>query len=504
MPPVTTNHAQLSQAALEKLAAGLSLSARPGLVILLEGDLGTGKTTFARAFLRALAGDPQLEVPSPTFSLMQSYDDLRVPAAHIDLYRLEKSGEALSLGIEDLIAGHVLLIEWPDRLGAELSPDILTIRLSGSGERRDVMLTAAGRWVQALQRAAEATSFIAAAGHGGMERQHFEGDASSRRYEILEGGGKPIILMDMPERPDGPIIKDSKTYSRIAHLAENIGAVIAVNRQLRACGYSAPEVWAHDVRRGFALIEYLGQSVYGKMTLAGFDMHEPMKAATELLADMATRKWPSAVPVEPGLSHHVPVYDAEALLIEVDLLPSWYWPYRTGEAVAPAAAREFETIWQDIVGDLERERRVWSLRDYHSPNLLWMPEREGLRRVGLIDTQDCVLGHPAYDLASLLQDARVDMPLNLTKPLLDHYCALRTAHGGFDEAGFRAAYAILGAQRSTKILGIFARLFRRDGKPAYLKHMPRVAGHLARNLAHPRLAKLKAWFDRHIPLDEVR
>ena len=142
---------------------------------------------------------------------------------------------------------------------------------------------------------------------------------------------------------------------------------------------------------------------------------------------------------------------------------------------------------------------MWTLRDFHSPNLLWMPERSGLRRVGLIDTQDCVLGHPAYDVVSLLQDARVDVEFEFADELFGYYCDLRTAAGPFDAKGFAQAFAILGAQRATKILGIFARLSKRDGKHLYLKHMPRVSRYLLRNLQHPDLAGLRMWYEKHFP-----
>ena len=158
--------------------------------------------------------------------------------------------------------------------------------------------------------------------------------------------------------------------------------------------------------------------------------------------------------------------------------------------------RQFQDLWREVLPRVLGARPVWTLRDYHSPNLLWLPEREGLARVGIIDTQDCVLGHPAYDLASLLQDARVDIDFGWADTLIGHYCALR---GGLDAKEFATAYAILGAQRATKILGIFARLSKRDGKPGYIRHMPRVARYLARNLAHAELSNLRGWFERHLP-----
>lgn len=497
-------YSNLTQDALERLASELAIWARPGFAILLDGDLGAGKSTFARAYLRALANDPALDVPSPTFSLLQSYDSLRVPAAHLDLYRLATLEDARELGIEELAESRILLVEWPDKLAGLKLGETLAIRFSGTGTLRSLTLEPLGQWTALLERNGEVSSFLATTPFSSLPRRHFEGDASARRYEILQGDPAPVVLMDMPARPDGPIIKNGKPYSRIAHLAETISAVIAVNRQLAAFGYSAPNTHAFDLDQGFALMEHLGSSVYGEMTRAGLDMREPMLAATEVLADMARHDWPEYPVVESDLTHHVSPYDSEALLIEVDLLPSWYWPYRNGSAIPATALEDFNTLWGEAVKELEGQRRIWTLRDYHSPNLLWMPERQGLKRVGLIDTQDCVMGHPAYDLASLLQDARVDIPPEVTDPLLDHYCSLRHAQGGFDDTGFRRAYAILGAQRSTKILGIFARLYKRDGKPGYLRHMPRVARHLARNLQHPGLAGLARWFERHLPLGDVR
>ncbi len=159
----------------------------------------------------------------------------------------------------------------------------------------------------------------------------------------------------------------------------------------------------------------------------------------------------------------------------------------------------FAECWSEVLPYTVAEMPVWVLRDYHSPNLLWLPERAGIRRVGLIDTQDCLLGHPAYDLASLLQDARVDVPAAEETSLFEHYCSLRVNDPSFNRNAFAAAYAILGAQRATKILGIFARLSKRDGKHGYLQHLPRVSQYLERNLQHRVLRGVRRWYDRYLP-----
>lgn len=484
--------------ALEAYAAELSLFARPGMVLLLKGDLGTGKSTFARAFIRALAGGADFDVPSPTFTLVQTYDETRVPVAHADLYRIASAQELDELGFDELITTHVLAVEWPEKMLDHRHADRLLIELSGAGSHRDALITARGAWEQALSRNDAINAFLATTRWAAAARRFLEGDASFRRYETLQLGDESAILMDMPARPDGPPVKYGKPYSAIAHLAEDIRAVIAINAVLCARGYSAPRAEAHDLAHGFAVMEDLGRRVYGGMMRAGDDMREPMAAAVAVLADMAQRDWPHEVPLD-GETYRVPPYDVAAQLIEVDLLPSWFWPHLNGAAISAAALAEFEALWMELLPLTQKGHRVWALRDYHSPNLLWLPERAGLARVGLIDTQDALMGHPAYDLASMLQDARVDIDFGVADDLYERYCALRKDDPDFDRTDFDVAYAILGAQRATKILGIFARLSKRDGKHGYLRHIPRVSRYLERNLAHPRLARLKRWFDTHLP-----
>jgi tRNA threonylcarbamoyl adenosine modification protein YjeE len=489
-----------SQANLEALAAELSLFAQAGTLVLLSGGLGAGKSTFARAFIRALAPPGEaFDIPSPTFTLLQTYDMTRVPLAHADLYRVESAAEVDELGLEDLLAGYLLLVEWPDRAKLDAPLGMLHIEISGHGTTRSVVLVGSGAWSKALLRNQTIAQFIAATRWHGARREFLEGDASFRRYETLGNDGPPVILMDMPARPDGPPVKDGKSYSAIAHLAENIHVVIAVNAQLCAMGYSAPRVYEADPAQGLAIIEHLGAGVYGRMMLEGADMGEPMRAAVEVLADMAAHDWPSRIPTWGGGSHTVHPYDREAQNIEIGLLPAWCWPHLRGGEMASELRQQLEHEWSCILPLADPAVPVWTLRDYHSPNLLWLPRRRGLERVGLIDTQDCLLGHPAYDLASLLQDARVDVAFQTADELFELYCTLRSRRGSFARRDFETAYAVLGAQRASKILGIFARLSKRDGKHGYLRHIPRVSRYLERDLQHPAMAGLRRWFSRHLP-----
>jgi aminoglycoside/choline kinase family phosphotransferase len=206
------------------------------------------------------------------------------------------------------------------------------------------------------------------------------------------------------------------------------------------------------------------------------------------------------LPVAPGLDHRLPPYDIDAFLIEAELLLDWYVPHR-GASLTGAARAEFTALWREALSHAYDTPATWVLRDYHSPNLLWLPEREGLARVGLLDFQDALMGPAPYDLVSLLQDARVDVPDPLEISLLGRYVKARLdADTAFPTTAFVQLYVTLGAQRATKILGIFARLDRRDGKPQYLRHIPRIWRYLRRSLIHPAMTDLKAWYDAHVPL----
>ena len=397
------------------------------------------------------------------------------------------------------------LVEWPDRLGDHLPADRLMVELEILGDRRIAHLVGRGRWADKLRRIAAVAEFLARNDMANAERHFFQGDASARRYEKLIGPkGKCCLLIDMPDVPDGPPVRDGKPYSSIAHIATSIKPVLAVNQELKSRGLSAPETLASDAAKGLALIEFLDGELFADLARQGTDMSEPMTAAICLLADMADMNWPHQINVPGGGRYKLQRYDETALLIEAELLLDWLWPQCKDEPAGNEARAAFVAIWRRLIEQLSETPQVWVLRDYHSPNLIWLASRQGTARVGLIDTQDAVLGSAAYDLVSMLQDARVDVPSAVAGEMLDYYCAYRAAAAAeagrtFDEAALRRDYAILGAQRATKILGIFVRLCKRDGKAQYLRHIPRVSQALERNLAHEALSELRAWYDEHLP-----
>jgi len=484
--------------ALADWAAGF---VEPGDFIALSGDLGAGKTTFARAFLRAALADPALEAPSPTFTLLQVYEGARFPVVHADFYRLRGADELTQLGWDEAIEGAVTLAEWADRAAEALPADRIEIAFAfdpaeGADFRR-AEVRAFGALATRFSRARAIDVLLRGAGWAEASRAYMLGDASVRAYERLTAqDGRTAILMISPPRPDGPIVRYGKPYAAIAKLSHDIRAFLAMAEGLRSRGYSTPRVFAHSVADGLALLED-----FGAKTIA--EERGPNAAryaeATALLADLHGRALPAELPVDSE-THALPVYDSEAMLIEVELAIDWYAPSVVRVVPSSGARAQFLALWRDALAPVLAQPTTWTLRDYHSPNLHWLENRAGLQRLGLIDFQDAVLGPPAYDLASLLQDARLDVPDDLELRLLAFYARLRAAADpAFDAEAFAAAYALMAAQRATKILGLFARLDKRDGKPQYLQHIPRIERRLAKNLAHPMLQPLKSWYQAHLP-----
>lgn len=489
----------------EAFARVLAEELKAGDTIALSGGLGSGKTTLARAIIRVLAQDVELEVPSPTFTLMQSYDAMVRQAAiqviHADFYRLSGARELTELGWEEMTDDAIVLVEWPERAPEVLAPSRMTVTLDldlADPDRRIATVSASGDFVPRLERLEAMQNVLRKSGWNDARRVLMQGDASTRMYErLIRPNGETAVLMISPPRPDGPAIRRGKSYSAIAKLAETVHAFVAVDRALRALGFSAPKIFGEDLDAGLLVLEDLGHE---PVTGAEGPVPERYGEAVKLLAKLHGTILPQVLPVTDGYDHILPPYDLEALLIEVDLLVEWYVPHIAGRTLSSPAKFEFASLWTSLLKEVVEAPPTWTLRDFHSPNLMWLENREGLKKVGLIDFQDAVLGHPGYDTVSLLQDARVDVEPDLELKLLGLYIReRRTADADFDMASFARAYAILGAQRATKILGIFARLDKRDRKPQYLNHMPRLEGYLARNLAHPALASLREWFITHLP-----
>jgi len=251
--------------ATEALMRDIAALIEPGDLITLSGDLGAGKTTFARAFIRHAAGNDAIEVPSPTFTLMQVYELPRFTLLHADLYRVNSPDELTELGFDDLREGAVALLEWPDRAAGTLPPDRLDIELTLAPEQgpsiRHVRVTGLGKFAAKAQRMTHIRDFLAAHGFEDALRQRIQGDASTRVYERLVRDGRTFVLMNAPRKPDGPPVRDGKPYSAIAHLAEDVTPFIAMARGLAERGFSAPRILYAERETGLLVLEDLGHEL---------------------------------------------------------------------------------------------------------------------------------------------------------------------------------------------------------------------------------------------------
>ncbi|MDQ8731922.1 tRNA (adenosine(37)-N6)-threonylcarbamoyltransferase complex ATPase subunit type 1 TsaE [Bradyrhizobium sp. LHD-71] len=489
------------EAATAGLMADLGLLIGARDVITLSGDLGAGKTTAARALIRYLADDPGLEVPSPTFTLAQSYD-LAPPVLHVDLYRVNDPGELDELGLAPFPDDILVLVEWPDRAGELLPADRIDIAFSqrpnGASDTRTAIITGHGTAQATVRRLASLRAFLEKSGAMQTTRKRMAGDASTRSYARLVFNGHSTILMNSPPKSDPHLIYGGKSYLTAVHLAEDIVPFVAIDKELHARGLSVPVIYQTDLEDGFLISEDLGC----EGVLAGTPpapIEERYQAAADVLVALHRSPLPTELPVENRRSYTVPAFDADAMLIEVSLLLDWYLPDR-GVQVTPAMREEFVLLWRRLLQQALAVPATWVIRDFHSPNLIWLADRQGMARVGVIDFQDAVLGPPAYDVVSLAQDARVDVSEPLEIGLVSRYVRGRKDDDpSFDTAAFAESYAMMSVQRNTRLLGVFSRLNRRDGKPHYLRHRPRIWAYLNRALKHPSLAGPRAWFANRVP-----
>jgi N-acetylmuramate 1-kinase len=316
------------------------------------------------------------------------------------------------------------------------------------------------------------------------------------------------MLMDQPQAAEAPTapadaseeVRRALGYNAVARLAgADCARFVATANWLRAHGLAAPDIYAADNTHGFVVLEDLGDALFAEVLAGGGDERTLYQAAVDVLAKIHANDAPAALSSDKPLFD----YDQTALLAETDLLAEWFLPLALGRQATEEEAAEHRTLWRAALAQIGNGRRVFVHRDYHAENLLWLPERDGVARVGLIDFQDAVAGSPAYDLISLIEDARRDVSPALAQAATIHYLAAMRAQGApLDEVEFRREMAVMAAQRNAKIVGIFARLYKRDGKARYLALLPRVLAHLEHDLAYPALAGLRAWYDRVIPKDK--
>jgi len=322
-------------------------------------------------------------------------------------------------------------------------------------------------------RDAEIEAFLAAGDWRGVAPRPFAADASFRRYLRLGGGPRPALLMDAP-----PPQEDVRPWVKIA-------------RHLAALGLSAPAIYQADEARGLLVIEDFGDGTFPRALAAanpaGADPAQLYAAAVDTL--IALHRAPAATRID------VQRYDAPELVAKASLLLDWFLPAMNAAVDADKRAA-YADAWHAVLPLRAGVPETLALRDYFPENLMWLPARAGVRRCGLLDFQDAMLAPAVYDLVSLVEDARRDVPEAIRGAMLARYLA---AFPEQDRAAFEAAAAVMAAQRHARVIGVFTRLWKRDGKPVYLPHIPRVWRLLERALAHTGLVPLRRWFDAHVP-----
>lgn len=318
-----------------------------------------------------------------------------------------------------------------------------------------------------LDRTHLRTSFLQRLGWSEATSELVAGDASNRRYDRLTWDGKTRILMDAPP-----------------HKGEDVRPFANITNYLRRVGLSAPQIYGKDTTHGFLLIEDLGDDLFARMIEADKTREALLyEAAIDVLLHLH-----KAAP--PDLARYNARFMTDVACLSFD----WYQRGAVGSVDTDARAA-FDTAMYVGLEPLDSEKPVLIQRDYHAENLIWLPERAGLKRVGLLDYQDAMLGHPAYDLVSVLQDARRDVSPDTQTKMIDRYVAAANV----EPTAFRDAYALLGLQRNLRILGVFARLCLSRGKPHYVDLIPRVWGHIETGLSHPVAATITPIVEAALP-----
>jgi aminoglycoside/choline kinase family phosphotransferase len=326
-----------------------------------------------------------------------------------------------------------------------------------------------------MSRDAAIGAFLGATGWGDARRAPLAGDASFRRYERLRLGERKALLMDAPPG------------------REDVAAFIHIAQHLASLGLSAPEIYESDVANGLVLLEDFGDDTLARLLAEGGEAEPLYRLAVDALIDLHARPQAEAVP--SGLA----IYDVDTMVREALLFIEWYLPAMTGKPAAPETEASFAGAWREVLGALGEAPQTLMLRDYFPDNLMRLAGRQGTAACGILDFQDAVAGPPAYDLVSLLEDARRDVSPALCAAMLTRY---RSALPMADITAFDIAYRILGAQRHVRVLGVFTRLCKRDGKSDYLIHIPRLWRLLEEALCHPALAPVERWFAANLPVEQ--
>lgn len=470
-----------------------------GDVIRLEGDLGMGKSTFARAFIQALAGE-SITVPSPTFTIVQTYTETRLPVAHVDAYRLQHSEELDGLDLFDYFDHGVSLIEWPQNVDEALPQgkplkhhvmeneegDVLTVQLESDGEgARKVTLKAVGSWAMrfGLMFAKGADrpvthegrmAFLAENGLGDAELENVNGALSFRTYYRLQTEEGSRILMDAP-----PPMEDVKPFIKIGKVYEDVGVHV-------------PKIYASDEKNGYLLLED-----FGGTPLSILETEAEQKAWLEKCVDLLVLMANAQNP-EGGME-----YTKNSAFGEAFRYTDWYLPYETGHATESGDRQAFQDIWSELYEKAVKVPFALSHWDFHSDNLMKIADEPSVENIGVLDFQDARFAPITFDLACLLEDRwqkplSKELKVSIIKYMYDQLNVdVSDTSVSFDD--FMASYRVVMIHRMLKITGLFNRASKRDGRTDLPWDMPKVWQATAEALQGAECTKLKVLMERLSP-----
>lgn len=484
-------------AATEALAATLAKYAVTGDLIRLEGDLGAGKSTFARAFIKAL-GSAADHMPSPTYTLMQVYDDARVPVAHLDCYRLSDASELDMLDINEYRTHGIILAEWPEKGGDYLranqadalpyhiqsldNPGVLTVHfeINADDSRTAVMSTLGDSWsrrfglfddrCRRVPNEADRKAFVDSCNLGDYEITPLKQDWSFRTYWRVTAGEKTYVLMDAPP-PQEEVVR----YSHIAEWFQSIGLRTA-------------QIYNRDVVKGYLLLEDLGNNCL----IDELDKTEKVEPWYKKALDVQLH-------LAQSPRANIRSYTPQDYWAEVNRVTDWYFPYQRGHATSLAERKAFYNVWQPLIAHLQSLPTSTLIWDYHAANMMTltnMPE-EGFNCMGLLDYQDARIGPLCFDLSILLRDIRRDRDDDLEEKMLTYY--LENYTGEVDEAAFRTAFNIASLHHTLRIMGGLSRIAMREGRAEPIKQfMPRCEEILSQCFTEPKTFPLRDYLQAQL------
>ena len=510
----------LSEAASAAFAADIAPLLQQGDVLALEGDLGMGKSFFARALLRARADDPLMEVPSPTFTLVQGYDlgtdETALEFCHFDLYRISDSEELYEIGFEEAWQTGAALVEWPDRADDLMPPCTLWLSFTPSetDEARTLILRGDNLWGERLSRICAKRALLIQSGWGDAIRKPIASDLSPRTYDRVMRFEDPLladthgskedrslkaaVLMDMPARKPGPQLADGRLYDLVAHRVTHLAPMVTISEGLEAMGLKVPQRYGFSLDEGLMLWEDFGAKTLAEGPEAPVEAR--YLATVSALAELHRKPLPESFDGSGG-PHSLCRYDKAAFEVELDVFLDHYWPHIHASNCPPEKRAAFKTLWAPLLERLEQAPKALVLRDVQAPNCFWLDTNfcggeESFKEqgcIGFIDFQDCLIGPQAYDLAALCMDARVTISPSLEQAMLNRYKEAME----FDNdasAAFAEIYHLVAVQRISKNLGAFARAANDAGRASYLAHIPRSLAYLAKSMDHPCLKALEDWY----------